>query len=106
MPWAERKRLCLPGRLEAFHLPFSSSRRPVRVSQYYVSAATTLKWQRRRCFSTTQKMGRPNIVAGLIEKRRELVACLKLTWDETKTLPCGIDAIDVVLKLFAPEIDG
>ena len=51
-------------------------------------------------------MERPNTVAGLIEKRRELVARLKLARDETRTLTCGIDAIDVVLKLFAPEIDG
>jgi hypothetical protein len=51
-------------------------------------------------------MERPNTVAGLIEKRRELVARLKLSRDEIKTLTCGIDAIDVVLKLFAPEIDG
>jgi hypothetical protein len=51
-------------------------------------------------------MERPNTVAGLIEKRRELVARLKLARDETRTLTCGIDAIDVVLKLFAPEVDG
>ena len=51
-------------------------------------------------------MERPNTVAGLIEKRRELVARLKFTRDDIKTLTCGIDAIDVVLKLFAPEIDG
>jgi hypothetical protein len=51
-------------------------------------------------------MERPNTVADLIEKRRELVARLKLSRDEIKTLTCGIDAIDVVLKLFAPEIDG
>jgi hypothetical protein len=51
-------------------------------------------------------MERPNTVAGLIEKRRELVARLKLAQNEIKSLTCGIDAIDVVLKLFAPEIDG
>src|SRR6202008_1128423 len=51
-------------------------------------------------------MERPNNVDGLIEKRRELVARLKLARDDIKTLTCGIDAIDVVLKLFAPEIDG
>ncbi len=39
-------------------------------------------------------MERPNTVAGLIEKRRELVARLKLARDETRTLTCGIDAID------------
>ena len=52
------------------------------------------------------EMERPNTVAGLIEKRRELVARLTLARDEVKALTCGIDAIDVVLKLFAPEIDG
>lgn len=51
-------------------------------------------------------MERPNTVAGLIEKRRELVARLKLSEAETKTLTVGIDAIDTVLKLFAPEISG
>jgi DUF1680 family protein len=51
-------------------------------------------------------MERPNTVAGLIDKRRELVARLKIAEAETKTLTIGIDAIDVVLKLFAPEIDG
>ena len=51
-------------------------------------------------------MERPNTVAGLIEKRRELVARLKAAKTEIKTLAHGIDAIDAVLKLFAPEING
>lgn len=51
-------------------------------------------------------MERPNTVAGLIDKRRELVARLKLAKAEIKTLTGGIDALDVVLKLFAPEING
>src|ERR1039458_9505721 len=51
-------------------------------------------------------MERPNTVAGLIEKRRELVARLKLAKAEIKSLHSGIDAIDAVLKLFAPEVDG
>lgn len=51
-------------------------------------------------------MERPNTVAGLIEKRRQLVARLKCAEAETTTLTVGIDALDVVLKLFAPEING
>ena len=51
-------------------------------------------------------MERPNTVAGLIEKRRELVARLKVAQNDIQSLTSGIDAIDVVLKLFAPEIDG
>jgi hypothetical protein len=51
-------------------------------------------------------MERPLTVAGLIEKRRELVARLKLAKAEIKTLTHGIDALDQVLKLFAPEING
>ena len=51
-------------------------------------------------------MERPNTVAGLIEKRRELVARLKLAKAEIKTLTAGIDSLDAVLKLFAPEING
>jgi hypothetical protein len=51
-------------------------------------------------------MERPNTVAGLIDKRRELVARLKIAESEAKALTVGIDALDVVLKLFAPEVDG
>ena len=51
-------------------------------------------------------MERPNTVAGLIEKRRELTARLKLAKSEIKSLTAGIDALDQVLKLFAPEING
>jgi hypothetical protein len=51
-------------------------------------------------------MERPNTVAGLLEKRRELVARLKAANAEIKTLTIGLDAIDVVLKLFAPEINA
>ena len=51
-------------------------------------------------------MERPLTVAGLIEKRRELVARLKLAKADIKTITHGIDALDVVLKLFAPEVNG
>jgi hypothetical protein len=51
-------------------------------------------------------MERPNTVAGLINKRRELVAKLKLAEADAKALTVGIDALDVVLKLFAPDVDG
>jgi hypothetical protein len=51
-------------------------------------------------------MERPNTVAGLIEKRRELAARLKQAKAEIKSLTASIDAIDAVLKLFAPEVDG
>jgi hypothetical protein len=51
-------------------------------------------------------MEKPNTVAALIEKRRELAARLKQAKAEIKTLHSGIDAIDAMLKLFAPEING
>jgi hypothetical protein len=50
-------------------------------------------------------MERPNTVAGLIEKRRELVARRKLAEADIKGFTSGIDAIDIVLKLFGSEID-
>lgn len=50
-------------------------------------------------------MERPNTVAGLIEKRRELVARRKLAEADIKAFTSGIDAIDIVLKLFGSEID-
>ena len=49
-------------------------------------------------------MERPNTVAGLIEKRRELVARRKLAEADIKAFTSGIDAIDIVLKLFGSEI--
>jgi hypothetical protein len=49
---------------------------------------------------------RPNTVAGLIEKRRELTARLRVASAEARQLTSDIDALDVVIRLFAPEIDG
>lgn len=48
-------------------------------------------------------MERPNTVAGLIEKRRELVAKLERARAEIKTLICGLDALDGALKLFGAD---
>ena len=48
-------------------------------------------------------MERPNTVAGLIEKRRELVARLERARAEIKTLISGLDALDITLKLFGAE---
>lgn len=51
-------------------------------------------------------MERPNTVAGLIHKRRELVARLEVVRAETKTLVNGLDALDVALKLFGADGTG
>jgi hypothetical protein len=51
-------------------------------------------------------MERPNTVAGLLEKRRTLAARLKIVQAEVQALTLDIDALDTVLRLFAPEIDG
>jgi hypothetical protein len=48
-------------------------------------------------------MERPNTVSGLIQKRRELVARLKLAQTEAKSLVIGIDAVDATLKLFGAD---
>lgn len=48
-------------------------------------------------------MERPNTVAGLLQKRRELTARLKAVEAETKTLKMGLDAIDISLRLFGSE---
>lgn len=48
-------------------------------------------------------MERPNTVAGLIEKRRELTARLERTRAEIKSLVTGLDAIDIALKLFGAD---
>jgi hypothetical protein len=48
-------------------------------------------------------MERPNTVAGLIHKRRELVARLERARAEIKTLICGLDALDVALQLFGAD---
>jgi hypothetical protein len=45
-------------------------------------------------------MERPNTVAGLLEKRRELEAHLKVARAQIKTLTVGLDALDVALRLF------
>jgi hypothetical protein len=51
-------------------------------------------------------MERPNTVAGLIEKRRTLLAKLKIAQADVQALTVDLDAIDTVLRLFAPEIEG
>jgi hypothetical protein len=43
-------------------------------------------------------MERPNTVAGLIEKRRELVAHLKIATADVKRLTNDIDALDTVIR--------
>ena len=48
-------------------------------------------------------MPRPNTVAGLIEKRRELAARLERARAEIKTLITGLDALDVALRLFGSD---
>ena len=48
-------------------------------------------------------MERPNTVAGLLQKRRELTARLRAVEAETKTLKMGLDAIDISLRLFGSE---
>lgn len=45
-------------------------------------------------------MERPNTVSGLLEKRRELEARLKVARTEIKKLIVGLDALDVALRLF------
>lgn len=45
-------------------------------------------------------MERPNTVAGLLQKRRELTVRLKVVRAEDKTLTMGIDALDIALRLF------
>ena len=49
---------------------------------------------------------RPNTVAGLLDKRRELSARLKAASADVRQLTSDIDALDVVIRLFASEIDG
>lgn len=49
---------------------------------------------------------RPNTVAGLIEKRRELTARLKAATADVRQLTSDIDALDVVIRLFGSEIEG
>ena len=51
-------------------------------------------------------MERPNTVSGLIDKRRELMARLKIARTDVQRLTTDIDAIDTVIRLFAPEVDG
>ena len=51
-------------------------------------------------------MERPNTVAGLIEKRRVTLAHLRVTQADAQRLTADLDALDHVLALFAPEIDG
>jgi len=48
-------------------------------------------------------MERPNTVAGLLQKHRELNARLKAVEAEMKTLIMGLDAIDISLRLFGSE---
>lgn len=45
-------------------------------------------------------MERPNTVSGLLEKRRELEARLKVARAEIKTIIVGLDALDIALRLF------
>lgn len=51
-------------------------------------------------------MERPNTVAGLIDKRRELTTRLKATEATARALTADIDALDAVLRIFAPDIEG
>ena len=51
-------------------------------------------------------MERPNTVAGLIEKRRVTLANLKLAQADAQRLTADLDALDRVIGLFAPEIEG
>lgn len=48
---------------------------------------------------------RPNTVAGLVEKRRELAALLKLVRAEEKKIVCDLDHIDAAIRLFDPTAD-
>ena len=48
-------------------------------------------------------MERPNTVSGLLQKRRELMARLKVVQAEARTLTMGLDAIDISLRLFGAE---
>ena len=49
---------------------------------------------------------RPNTVAGLLDKRRDLSARLKAASADVRQLTSDIDALDVVIRLFASDIDG
>ena len=51
------------------------------------------------------KTERPNTVSGLLDKRRELAARLKVATVEVATLTTNLDALDTVIRLFAPEAD-
>lgn len=48
---------------------------------------------------------RPNTVAGLIEKRGELVKRLKLLRAEEKKTLCDLDHVDAAIRLFDPAAD-
>lgn len=48
---------------------------------------------------------RPNTVAGLMEKRRELAALLKRVREEEKKIVCDLDHIDAAIRLFDPTAD-
>lgn len=48
---------------------------------------------------------RPNTVAGLMEKRRELAALLKRVRAEEKKIVCDLDHIDAAIRLFDPTAD-
>lgn len=48
---------------------------------------------------------RPNTVAGLMEKRRDLAALLKRVRAEEKKIVCDLDHIDAAIRLFDPTAD-
>jgi hypothetical protein len=50
-------------------------------------------------------MERPNTVAGLLDKHRELTARLKVARADVNSLTMKLDALDIVIQLFAPEVD-
>lgn len=52
-----------------------------------------------------QKPERPNTVAGLIEKRAQLVAMLKHLRTEERKVICDLDHIDAAIRLFDPNAD-
>jgi len=50
-------------------------------------------------------MERPNTIAGLQAKRKEMAKLLKLLDQEYKKVVCDLDHIDACIRLFDPEAD-
>jgi hypothetical protein len=52
-----------------------------------------------------EQIERPNTVAGLMDKRAELVARIKFYKAELRKMTCDLDHLDATIKLFDPARD-